>query len=265
MTLKTWIITFDPQKPQVTQLKSQLEAKDIVVDCFPAIDGRKQLPVLQDDERLVPVKALLNKRSLLSASEVGCYLSHYRAIKQAYTEGFDYVCLFEDDVVAEAGLGQLIHDLMAQPVALDMVRFMALKQRKRKVVRPINSRYTLVRPQRGALGTQGYLLSRQGMQKVLSYGAQITMAIDKFYDSFFLFNLHCYSVEPHAIYELAQPSSIVKNFSSLDRRLWVRLGWRLNKLHRSIWRHCHRLAHYGEFHPAAKPPSSQGKSARFRE
>ncbi len=264
MHINAWIISLNPQSDVVQSLLATLREQQIEAAIFPAVDGRKAMPVLQGDEKLDQARALVNRKAPLTSSEVGCYLSHYRLIRHAWEQGLSHVCIFEDDVVAEPGLGDLLRSIVTLDDDADLVRLMSLKIRKRKVVQPLAAGYTLVRPVRGALGTQGYVLNRSGMRKILEFGADISMPIDKLYDSFFLFDLHCFSVEPHAIYELANPSTVVKTGGNLDRRLWIALQWHLNKLHRSLRRKLHYLANRDAFSPATKPKGSQGKSKRIR-
>lgn len=141
---------------------------------------------------------------------------------------------------------------------------MALKIRKRKPLQKLSAGYTLTRTERGALGCQGYVLNRIGMKKMMDASATIHMPIDKVVDSFFLYDLHCFGIEPHAIYEQLHQSSIKKNGGNLDRRPWVNLMWHLNKLYRSVRRRLHYLKHYAAYYPTPKPEGMQGKSQRIR-
>jgi glycosyl transferase family 25 len=222
------------------------------------------MPKFEVGEQLSQIKALIYRKAKLTTSEVGCYLSHLRAIRQAYIQGDSHVCIFEDDVVAEPGLGDLIKDIALLSEDFHLVRLMALKIRKRKLLHKLPSGYTLTRPERGALGCQGYVLNRTGMKKMLNASTAIHMPIDKVVDSFFLYDLHCFSVEPHAIYEQLHHSTIVKTAGKLDKRPWVKLIWHLNKLYRSARRRLHYLKHYSAFYPTAKPEGKHGKSQRIR-
>lgn len=263
-TPTAWIITLDKDKDNVKKLQQDLEAQGIESAIFPAVDGRQGPPELQDGESVAQLKALVNRKAPLTSSEMGCYFSHIRLIRQAFESGESHVFILEDDVVLEDDLQPLIHAITQLDEHFHLVRLMSLKVRKRKVLKNLTGNYQLVRPVRGALGTQGYILNRQGMSRILEHGSEMTMPIDKLYDSFFLFDLNCYSVEPHAIYELAHQSSIIKTAAGLDERLWVRALWRLNKLRRSIYRKINAARHRDEVANAEKPDFTLGKSARLR-
>lgn len=258
------IITLNPDNPVASNLQMTLSQEGIDAVLFPAVDGRQAMPALQPGERISQRLALMNRKAELTSSEVGCYLSHYRLVRQAFEQGYSHVCILEDDVVAEPGLGDVIRQIIALPELHHMVRLMSLKIRKRKKLQQLTDRYQLVRPCRGDLGTQGYILNRTGMHKVLTHGATIYMPIDKFFDSYFLYDMRCFTLEPHAIYELDNGSSISKTANRISKKLWVKLAWRSYKLYRSILRRVYFLRHRHELFPAEKPREPVGKSPRIR-
>lgn len=264
MNVNAWIIALNPENPVALELQRTLREQGIDATVRDAVDGRKEMPQLQGREQLSQRKAMVYRRAELTTAEVGCYLSHYRLIREAYKTGLSHICIFEDDVVAEPGIGDLIRDITHLDEKAHLVRLMSLKICKRKIVQQLASGYTLVRPMRGALGGQGYVLNRTGMKKILDFGATIYMPIDKLYDSFFLFGLNCFSVEPHAVYELVRPTSVKKAFNSLDDKPLAMLRWRISKLLRSAKRRIHYWRHVLDFTPASKPEKNLGKSQRIR-
>lgn len=264
MSFKAWIIALNTENPVALELKQILQKEQFDVEISPAVDGRNGIPTLEPGERLSQTMALIHRRAKLTSSELGCYLSHYRLIKKSYENGLTHVALFEDDVVAEEGLGEVIRSILKLDAKAHLVRLMSLKIRKRKVVQALDEQHNLVRPIRGALGTQGYVLNREGMKRILRAGAHIYMPIDSFYDSFFVYNFNCFSVEPHAIYELSGPSTIKKTRNKLDRRFSVSVGWQLYKLFRTVMRRWHRFAYWNNFNPSDKPQIRPGRSKRLR-
>ncbi|MCG8533752.1 MAG: glycosyltransferase family 25 protein [Pseudomonadales bacterium] len=264
MSFKIWIIALNQQNPVAQELKATLEAEHFDVDITAAVDGRTSMPELENGEKLSQSRSLIHRRAKLTSSEVGCYLSHYRLIKKAYNAGFEHVGLFEDDVVAEPGLGDAIRSILTLGEEAHLVRLMSLKIRKRKIVQPLNEPFQLVRPVRGALGTQGYILNREGMKRIIKAASTIYMPIDSFYDSFFVYNFNCFTIEPHAIYELEGPSNIKKTEDGINKSLGITVAWRFYKLFRSIMRKWHRLIHPGEFSPAGLPEAKPGRSVRLR-
>ncbi|RLU02907.1 MAG: glycosyltransferase family 25 protein [Ketobacter sp.] len=263
MQLKAWVISLDDQNQTARNLIDYLQQNQVDVELFPAVDGRGRLPELHDNESLNQAKARAHRRRDLTSSEIGCYLSHLRAIRKAYEQGVEYVALFEDDVIAEPDLASTIKELATLPKEFHMVRLMELKPTKRKVIKQLGNQHWLTRPLRGTLGTQGYVLNRQGMELVLDYGSEVCMPIDKLYDNFFMFGLHCYAIEPHVIHETPSSSNVSKAGNLLSSPLAI-LRWQMFKLHRSLRRRFYLLRHYSEMMPAEKCKTKPGKSARMR-
>lgn len=264
MTINAWIIALNPQNPVALDLQRTLIEQGINAQIKPAVDGRQAMPPLQGREQLSQRKALIYRKAPLTSAEVGCYLSHYRLIQQAWDQGLSHICLFEDDVVAEPGLGDLLRGIAALDDSAHLVRLMSLKIRKRKIVKELPGGYTLVRPLRGALGTQGYVVNRTGMKKILDFGATVYLPIDKLYDNFFLYDLNCFSVEPHAVYELVRPTSVKKagEKPKLDAPLW--LAFHCYKVYRSICRAYYRLKNTRALRNAKMPKEKLGRSKRIR-
>jgi len=262
--LACYVISLNPDDLNFIRIMKSLKEQGIHAEHFPAVDGRNAYPALEGNERISEVMSMLRVRRLLTSSEVGCYLSHLRAVKKAYNEGYDYVCVLEDDVVIEPEFGNTVRALLSEN--LDIVRLMALKLRRRKPLREIVYGIMLTRPERGTLGTQAYMMSRTGMKKFIDHASVIYEAIDHVLDHFFLFDLETYAVEPHVVFELDSASSIAKKHQKTTRRpsLFERLAYHPVKLYFSILRHWYLLRHQSEMYPATWPMNRPGKSKRLR-
>ena len=261
-----WIITLNPEHDHVVYLLKQLRDWGFDPELFPGVDGRKQMPSLFPDEQVA--QKITRSRHLceLTSSEVGGYLSHLRAIKRAYSQGFDRVCILEDDVGLEPSFESVVKEVFGLPEKVEMVRLMALKVRKRKIVEYFsNGQHQLVRPERGWCGGQGYVLNRRGMEKIIKAGSSIFEPIDKFYDHFWEYDLRLYGVEPHLIWEMSRPSNILKSNVAQSRVPWW-LYWLhpFNKLWRSLKRHAYLMQHKSEFYPAELPQGKPGKTKRMK-
>lgn len=262
MPIPAWIISLDSEQENAKKLAADLREQGFEVRFFPAVDGRKGLPALNPGESISAWRSLVYRGAELTPSEVGCYLSHYRLIKQAYDEGQSHVLIFEDDVALEGDISTLVDHIAELPGHHHLVRLMALKIRKRSELTDLGEGYHLTRPLRGALGAQGYVVNREGMRKIIAFGAKMTMGIDNLFDSFFLYNLNCYVVEPHAIYEIESASSVKKKF--LKPPFWTRIGRHFYKLYRSVFRRIDYWNNKSEYQGAKKPSGVVGRSPRLR-
>jgi len=261
-----WIITLNPSSESVRRLLTDLAAQGVTAEVIAGVDGRKGMPSLQPGERLARAKMRWRHLCELNASEVGCYLAHLRALRRAHEAGVDRICILEDDVELEPAFATVIAELEQLPEDVEMIRLMALKVRKRKIVKTLaDGVHQLVRPERGCLGTQGYLINRAGMEKVLRHGSTIFEPIDKLYDHFWEYGLRVFGVEPHVLWEIAGTSAVIKsNVARARVAPWLYWFYPVGKFFRSVRRHWHLRRHRDQFYPAEKPGSRPGQTERMK-
>ncbi|BFM05925.1 glycosyltransferase family 25 protein [Halioxenophilus aromaticivorans] len=258
------IITLNRQVETAGNLFRDIQQQGLPCQWFAGVDGRQEKPALQGREFYNLDRALTRHRQELTVSEIGCYLSHYRAVQQAYEQGYEFACILEDDVVIEDNFATVVRELMAED--LELVRLMALKLRRRKVVKTLASGCLLTRPERGVLGTQAYLFNRRGMQKFLDHAWDMYEAIDHVLDHFFLFDVAQHAVEPHIAYERVRPTNVQKTPCNRCQKpnLWQKLRHHPAKLSFSRKRHAYFRTHKAALFPNDLPNKCPGKSLRLR-
>lgn len=264
--MQCFIISLDHDKPQPRALRNALQQQGVDAQFFVAVDGRQQMPALEPGERLDQRRAVLLTRAALTRTQVACYLSHLRLLRQAYEQGLAWVCILEEDVEIEADFARILQELETLPQHCELVRLMGLRVRRRKIVSQLGAgSHRLVRPERGWCGTQGYVVSRAGMARILRHGTHIVRPIDKFYDRGWEFDLKSYGVEPHLIYEQDSPSTISKPCDTAwrDQPLTTKFAFHALKLWFSVYRDLYRLAHFREFYPASRGSRHYGKTRRI--
>lgn len=260
------IITLNPASAQVQELSNFLSNQGLANEIIQGVDGRKSFPILEENEHVDRNETLKMRFGELTKSEVGCYLSHFRTIKKMYNSGIDRLCILEDDVLIEPNFSHVFNELKILPDEFEHVRLMGLKRHKRKDIFKIGTDHRLTRPVKGLCGTQGYILSRSGMKKILTRGHVIAAPIDKFYDHFWDIDLKSYCVEPHIIWERnIIKSSIVKSSTrKATRSLGKFVQWHINKLKRGLKRRAYILKYWNDFLPANKQIGEIGRTARIR-
>lgn len=265
MSIACWLISLEPEKPAVLALRRALTDAGVSVSVFPAVDGRRGPPPLQGEEVLDQAGAIQFRGAPLGGAEIGCYLSHYRLLRKAYDDGLQQVCIVEDDIALDDGFREALVELESLGSEYELVRLMGLRIFPRKVVRGLDCGFDIVRPVRGTMGTQGYVINRSGMEKVLRHGAIIKKPIDKLYDYFWELDLKLYGVEPHVIYEIEHVSSIPKPKSTnMGSSWWSRFVWRVSKPVVSMRRNFYVLSRYRDFSPAELPVGAVGKTRKLR-
>ncbi len=248
LTQSVFIITLNPSGHEVQLLSDSLVREGLEPHLFSAVDGRIGKP---DLEQLCPshlVGVSKSSHTILTGSELGCYLSHLSAVQQAYDQGLSHVTILEDDVSVVEGMGNVIKEIAALPESYHFTRLMGLRPRARKIVRSLSETHSITRPVKGLFGTQGYTLNRAGMSHVLAAGANITYPIDVFYDQFWESGIRCFCVEPHVIEHIERPTNIVLP----PERHIGKLKEKVALLKSSLKRRFYLLRHFGDFFPYSK-------------
>ncbi len=266
MSIQVKIITLHPDSQNTLELSEQLSAQGITYQTSQGVDGRQGMPDLTPHLRIDQAKSRSLRMIELTSAEVGCYLSHIKVIQDAYDNNKEHVCILEDDTLIEADFAATLDAIEQLPEKVEFVRLMGLKRHKRKVVDQLTTHTSLTRPHKGLCGTQGYVINRRGMRKVLEQSRIIAEPIDKFYDHFWDIDLHCYGVEPHAIWERPHNTSSIKKQSrgEATRPPLRRIQKHLIKLSRGTKRRLYIFKRYRDFHPATKPTGKLGNTDRIR-
>ena len=128
-----------------------------------AVDGSK-----------IDISDLTNPR--MTRGMIGCYKSHYRVFQELYESGKPYGLVFEDDAEMDRKIYQKTVDRLDFPenwdiILLGHVRLMDYEKGPRPGLLRV----------RDFWGTQGYLISRRGVSKMLLYkDIPISLQIDGF-------------------------------------------------------------------------------------
>lgn len=266
MKIPIVIITLNPDSAQAYELSNLLTGQGLDYEIALGADGREQFPPLKAGERIDQIKSLKTRLVKLTRSEVGCYLSHFRTIKKFYNAGLDRVCILEDDVLIEPDFKAILASIEALSDEFEHIRLMGLKRHRRKNVFQLDNSYQLTRPVKGLCGTQGYVINRCGMEKVLRHGHVITEPIDKFYDHFWNIKLKSYCVEPHIIWErpVVESSITKESRGRATKPIGKLMRKHVVKMQQGFKRRLHILKHWNDFLPAEKSSGKLGKTARIR-
>lgn len=266
MKVAYWLITLNPRSANARSIIDDLAKGGVRAEVFDAVDGRAGEPPLEDGESINTRRAYLFRKKLLTPTQVGCYLSHLRAVKKAYSDGYDRLCIMEDDIAIDDGFFDVLPEILSLDESYELVRLMGLRIRKRKILSGlVGGRFDLVRPVRGVAGTQGYVINRSGMEKLMNTAPNMYEPIDIVYDHSFIHKIRVFGVEPHVIHEIESDSSISRTDKAAPvTPLLYRLLYPFSKLYLSCSRTYYKLKNYKDFMPASYPASSIGRTKRMR-
>ena len=115
----------------------------------------------------------------LSRYELACLLSHRQAWVDFLADGDAYACFLEDDVVLSPDFPQFINNDAWIPASCDVVKIETFCERimlsRREVAAGDRKLAKLLTFHQG---TGGYILSRQGAERLLAYTERPTLPVD---------------------------------------------------------------------------------------
>jgi len=151
------------------------------VERFSAVDGNKmtyeELQQIVSEKVLDDIKAIdtTGKRvddSQLTRGMIGCYMSHLNLYQKALAEHQDIILVFEDDASFQIDLIKLINDLNEFPADWDILLLGTIRIfDTNPYLNSWNRVYKF-------WGTQGYIINKNGMTKMLNQSVPISQQID---------------------------------------------------------------------------------------
>ncbi|HKT74170.1 MAG TPA: glycosyltransferase family 25 protein [Steroidobacteraceae bacterium] len=168
----------------------------------------------------------------LHPGELGCYSSHFSLWRWLLHSQFDQAIVLEDDVVADWKFLDELRQIDLTQRGIDYLRLFAkMPAPWRPIASPYLDQYRhLIRFTGYALGTQAYVVTRAGAERLIRHGASVEAPVDVYMDRTWDHGLLNLALYPFPVYERHQPSSIGEsrfgadrhNVSTLLRKLEIR-------------------------------------------
>lgn len=180
-----------------TVMEQQLAAFGLTGTFLTATDGR----TLTEIERNLVDHDARRRVSLypLSDNEIGCWLSHKRAIEQAASSTAKWTVILEDDAHLFPEFRTVLEAINAMPHAFDVID-LHRKFKRQEIFIPLHQLTTtnwLGRIGYTHMGAIGYVISKKGAEKFLKTVHRLGHAVDK--------DMHRYWANGLDLFGLQQP------------------------------------------------------------
>lgn len=189
-------------------------------------------------------------------SELGCYLGHEAILRRILDEGHEVALILEDDIRLSDALMPILRALLSGPRLWLVVRLAGLRTRKvGEAVRRgasglwLHETHALYRLNCHVLGAQGYVISREGAQRMLDYGRRIVLPWDHAMDRFWENGIHPFVVHPFPVTHREDLPSIIgardprRRYDGGVGLLWRR---RLNRWQDGLAKRWYIMRHWRE-------------------
>ena len=181
----------------------------------------------------------------LSRGVLACSLSHLRVLQRIIDEGLEAAVVFEDDTRPLPGFGDLLTAPKLVPDDCDVLTFHSLYDWASATPvseEPVFGDFRLCRYGRTPMGTQAYLITRRGAERVLDVAFPVSLPSDEI-----LFRprpaaLEVYGVEPSPVAQEDFPSEIDVPAPPLrDHSQLTRVALQLLGISGRAWQRVERL------------------------
>ena len=195
--MRIYVLNLARAADRRAHIERAADAVGITVDFIEAVDGR----TLTDAQRTLVDHRRRRRITpfLLSDNEIGCWLSHRRAMHALVDSGKAMAAILEDDVTLLPDFPRVLDALQHEGGLFDVVTLYRNFQRDPlfETCRALTCGVSLGRIAPMQTGAVGYVITRQAAKKFLAATPRFVHAVDK--------EMHRYWVSGLDIYALSQP------------------------------------------------------------
>ena len=157
-----------------------------------------------------PDEAIVAKGRPMYPGELGCYSSHYAAWRTFLDSGAPQMLVLEDDTIVDWGFLEKLAATDLQAAGIPYLRLYAKRPCAfREVLRDaVEQQRTLVEYLDRPLGTQGYVLTREGARRFMRHCRQVRRPLDDELDRSWEHGVACLGIFPFPVIEQSTASSI---------------------------------------------------------
>ena len=194
--IQAFIINLDKATERMKHMHSEIESTEIPYTRIEAVYG----PSLAQ-----PIKGFNEKRfniltgKVQNLREVGCYLSHMRALEAFLESDAEYGLILEDDVKLPTNLPQLLDKSIDHCLHWDLLRLSSSRKGEFLKITELTKDYQLVYNTKVLKNTGAYLVNRAAAksctQKMLPMCLPYDVALDREWD----FNIRAACIDPFPV------------------------------------------------------------------
>lgn len=192
--LQTWVINLDRAADRLERIGRQMQRVGLRYARLPAVDARAlgtaQLAALDEPA----YRRKHGKAPVLG--ELGCYLSHVKAMELFLAGSAEFALVLEDDVIVHDGLPAVLQGLMAHAARWDMVKLSAVHSGTPMPVLEVAPGHHLAVMLSRCTGSSAYLVNRRAAQAYARGLLPMSLPYDHVFDQGWRFGIRVRLVTP---------------------------------------------------------------------
>lgn len=222
--LQTWVINLDRAPERLARIASQMERLGLPFTRLPAVDAR----ALSDEQRGALDEAAYRRKHGMTPvlGELGCYLSHVRAMELFLATDAEFALVLEDDVLLKDSLPAVLQGLMRQAGRWDVAKLSAVHSGTPMAYAEVAPGHQLAVMLSRCTGSSAYLMNRRAATAYLRQpGGLLPMSLpyDHVFDQGWRFGLKFRLVTPTPCGHDEQIASTIVSPPGVSRKFhWTR-------------------------------------------
>ena len=167
--MKIFVINLDRRPDRLAHMSKLFADLDLQFDRISAVDGAK-----------------LNTHEYVRPGEIGCFLSHRICWKRIVDENLSAAAILEDDLHIVPGAPSILGTSDWVPAGVDAIKIETMLRPTKLDKAPISrvGERKLYRLRGSHVGTGGYVLTRQGAERLLRESETFDLPVDQFLFNF---------------------------------------------------------------------------------
>ena len=228
MKLVTLVINLDRAPERMEQTEKNLKAVGLNFIRVPAADGKTR--EFTDKEIRRKLYTFVHGRIVMN-NEIGCFISHYEALKKFIETGADVGLILEDDMEFVPDFKQVLSDLMSKD-DWDIVKLYGTHRGgKIRVRKLLGGKYRLVKNAFHQNKSGAYMIKRAAAEKYVAKMLPMIVPHDHEYIKYWKYRVRGRSIFPNVAWERTGIVSSI-NYDEKKKHLvprWKRVGELLYK------------------------------------
>ena len=238
MKLKCYIINLDKSKDRFENISNSLSKLDIEFERVSAIDSNKlgEKPWEGVSDKLY---SFCHGKKLV-ASEAGCFLSHYKAIKIFYESKNDFGLILEDDMGFNDDFVELMELAIENRKYWDMLKLNGSHSGTTICQRKLNAQYNIVAFLTRCTKAGAYLINKHAAKQYIDKLLPMHVPYDHSFDRAWKFGIKVRGIYPFPSEEKGFETTIdyktiKKNYNPTYKRITVFLYRTYNEVYRILY------------------------------
>lgn len=217
----TQVLNLDRSPERLAVIDAHLTAAGLAYTRFPAVDGRR-LDLANDPE----IRAMVDLPGWIgrhhrnpTAADVGCYLSHFRAINLFLAQDKPFGLIFEDDAAFAPDFVEHVTPAIEDAGAWDILKLHARHPGPLVTRRSYEGGVSLCSFLARHAGATAYMINRAAAAKMVKHLVPAVKMIDWAYDQGHVMNLRVRALAPMPVTLQETPST--RESMTGKKRSWI--------------------------------------------